>query len=153
MDESMGWYFERFEVGQVFETPSIEITREQIIAFAELTGDRNRLHVDAEFMRASQFGDVIAHGLLVESLGIGLIAGLGVFQGTTIALAQADAGFRGAALPGDRIRVRLEITGARPSRKPDRGVLSRRMEILNQRDELLVECDLTSLMRREPVTA
>lgn len=148
MNESTGWYFEQFEIGQVFETESITVTREQILAFAELTGDRNRLHIDSDFMRSSQFGDIIAHGLLVESLGIGLVAGLGIFQGTTIALAQADASFRGATLPGDQIHVRLEVTGKRESKKSDRGVLNRQMRVLNQRNELLVECDLTSLMRR-----
>jgi len=145
-----GWYFERFEVGTVFKSKSLAITRELIYGFSDLTGDDNRLHTDPEFMLSSEFGDVIAHGLLLESLGIGLVADLGVFQGTTIALLAADCRFVHTAVPGDQIRVELTITNKRLSTKPGRGVLFRTMRVINQRDEVLVESDLVSLMRTAP---
>lgn len=44
------------------------ITREDMIAFSNLTGDRNPLHVDEEFGRESKFGKNIVHGMLVGSL-------------------------------------------------------------------------------------
>lgn len=147
MTRDSGWYFEQFEVGQVFKSRSIEITRDRIAQFAALTGDDNRLHTDREFMRQSKFGDVIAHGLLLEALGIGFIAELGVFQGTTIALLYAECRFRNAAIPGDRMRMELVVTDKRPSSRPGRGVLFRTMRLFNQRSEVLVESDLVSLMR------
>jgi acyl dehydratase len=149
-EQEIGWYFEKFEVGTVFRTRSLAVTRDLISAFAALTGDNNRLHTNAEFMRESEFGDVIAHGLLLESLGIGLIAELGIFQGTTIALLAANCRFAHTAIPGDEIRVQLTVTEKRLSRKPGRGVLFRTMRILNQRDEVLVESELVSLMRTAP---
>jgi acyl dehydratase len=145
-----GWYFEEFEVGMVFESGPIEITREMISSFAELTGDNNRLHVDPEFMRESEFGDVIAHGLLLESLAIGRVADLGIFQGTTLALLSANCQFKHAATPGDQLRIELEISDKRPSSKPGRGVLFRDMRILNQHGHLLVQSELVSLMRTSP---
>jgi acyl dehydratase len=143
------WY-EEFEVGQMFETRPRRIDRETIRAFADLTGDTNPLHTDVEFMRASQQGDVIAHGLLLEAIAIGLIADLGIMEGTTIALAEVSARFLRPVLPGDEIRVIMSIEDKRESSKPDRGVVVRRADILNQRDEVAVSSTLVSIMKRRP---
>jgi 3-oxoacyl-[acyl-carrier protein] reductase len=43
------------------------ITREDILAFAHLTGDHNPLHVDAEFARSTNFQKPVAHGMLLAS--------------------------------------------------------------------------------------
>lgn len=144
----MGMWFEEFEVGQVFETASKRIDREEILAFAELTGDRNPLHTDPEFMRTSKSGDVIAHGLFVQAVAIGLIADLGIMEGTTIALAEVNARFVRPVLPGDEVHVVVTIESTRPSRKPDRGVVVRATEVRNQRDEVTVSSRLVSIMRR-----
>jgi acyl dehydratase len=147
----MGMWFEEFEVGQIFETASREVEREEILAFAELTGDRNPLHTDVEFMRSSAAGDVIAHGLLIESIAIGLIADLGIMEGTTIALAAVEANFLEPVLPGDEIRAVVKIDSTRSSKKPDRGVVVRAVEVRNQRDAVAVSSRLVSVMRRRPV--
>ena len=47
----------------------VEVTQEDIDAFAELTGDHQWIHVDVErAMRESPFGGPIAHGFLTLSL-------------------------------------------------------------------------------------
>lgn len=49
--------------------PIIEITQEMVDQFAELTGDRQWIHVDPErCARESPFGGPIAHGFLTISL-------------------------------------------------------------------------------------
>ena len=40
------------------------ITREQLNRYARASGDANPLHLDAEFAAATQFGGIIAHGML-----------------------------------------------------------------------------------------
>lgn len=49
------------------------ITREDVIAFSNLTGDRNPLHVNEKFGRESEFGRNIVHGMLVGSLFSALV--------------------------------------------------------------------------------
>jgi len=44
------------------------MTQEQVNQFAEVTGDRNFIHVDPERARATSFGGTIAHGYLTLSL-------------------------------------------------------------------------------------
>ena len=44
------------------------MTQEQVNQFAEVTGDRNFIHVDPQRARATAFGGTIAHGYLTLSL-------------------------------------------------------------------------------------
>ncbi len=146
----MGMWFEEFAVGQQFDTEPLVVTRAMILEFAALTGDDNPLHTDGELMKESQFGDIIAHGLLVQSLVIGMIARLGIMEGTTIALAEVTCRFVAPVLVGDRIEASIAISGTRPSRKPDRGVVTRQVETRNQRGTTVMVSTLVSVMRRNP---
>ncbi len=49
-------------------SPAIEVPQQMIDAFAEMTGDRQWIHVDRERADASAMGTTIAHGFLVLSL-------------------------------------------------------------------------------------
>ena len=46
----------------------VEITQEQVNAFADLTGDHQYIHVDPQRARKTMFGGTIAHGYLTLSL-------------------------------------------------------------------------------------
>lgn len=59
--------YEDIKVGGVYEFERV-ITHEDVIKFADLTGDCNPLHVDSVFGEKSQFGKNIAHGMLAASL-------------------------------------------------------------------------------------
>ncbi len=50
--------------GQALQGFSREVTRERISAYADASGDHNPLHLDDEYARTTQFGGVIAHGML-----------------------------------------------------------------------------------------
>ena len=43
------------------------ITQEQIVRYAEASGDHNPIHINEEFAAASQFGGRIAHGMLIAA--------------------------------------------------------------------------------------
>jgi acyl dehydratase len=61
----------------------IEITQDHITQFAELTGDRQWIHVDPERARTGPFGSTVAHGFFTVSLSSGLIFELLTVEGTT----------------------------------------------------------------------
>jgi acyl dehydratase len=48
-------------------------TEEEVFRFADISGDRNPLHLDKDFGEVSIFGQRIVHGMLVASLFSGLI--------------------------------------------------------------------------------
>jgi uncharacterized protein len=61
----------RARVGEEFSPygPEVELTQERIDRFAEVTGDRQWIHLDVErARRESPFGGTIAHGFFVLSL-------------------------------------------------------------------------------------
>src|SRR4030088_96509 len=49
-------------------TMSRVITEHDIALFADISGDRNPIHLDAEYAERSLFGKRIAHGFLIGSL-------------------------------------------------------------------------------------
>ncbi|MDP6526166.1 MAG: SDR family oxidoreductase [Kiritimatiellia bacterium] len=59
--------FSQFTVGQK-TTRSFDITPDAIDRYAELTGDRNPLHMDAEFAREAGFRGRVAHGMYLAGL-------------------------------------------------------------------------------------
>ncbi len=59
--------YEALEVGQSFKVNRV-LTMEDVQMFADLTGDDNPIHVDAEYASATRFGGPIVHGIFL--LGI-----------------------------------------------------------------------------------
>ena len=68
-------YFDDIAVDDCWTSQSRTVTETDVVLFASLTGDLNRLHVDHHFARQTAFGKPIAHGLL----GMAWVAGLGSY--------------------------------------------------------------------------
>jgi acyl dehydratase len=145
----MGLYFEDFSVGNRHSSPRRTITETDIVLFAGLSGDNNPLHTDEVFARSTALGARIAHGALIFSIATGLSARIGYFDGTAIAFASIDEWrFLKPVFINDTIFLRTIVTEVRASRtKPDRGLIQRRMEVVNQQDDI-VQSGLTSVMVR-----
>ncbi|MFW6195331.1 MAG: MaoC family dehydratase [Chloroflexota bacterium] len=56
------------EAGYTLRSITRTITQERINAYAEASGDFNPVHLDEEFARNSQFGQRIAHGMLILAI-------------------------------------------------------------------------------------
>ncbi|GMR23586.1 MAG: MaoC/PaaZ C-terminal domain-containing protein [Acidobacteriota bacterium] len=146
-----GLFYEDFEVGQEIETRGITVTEAHVVAFAGLSGDFNPLHTDETAAAATPFGTRIAHGQLGMILAAGLINQTGVHAGTTLALlGYREWTFLKPILFGDTIRVRVTIENKRETKKTDRGILMRKIEILNQRDEVVQQGNADLMVKRKP---
>lgn len=132
-----GLYLEDLYVGQSWVTPARTITDADLVNFAGLSGDFNPLHTDEEFARRTQFGGRIFHGPGVFSVAIGLESRLGIKEGTAIAFLGMSWSLRHPVRIGDTIRVEQRVAAVRPSRsKPDRGVVTFDVDVVNQTDEI-----------------
>ena len=142
-----GYHLEDFEVGQVFETGERTITAADVAQFAELTGDHNPLHTDADFAAATVYGEPIAHGLLGLSVLVGLFEDEGIFHGTALAFLGIEQWrFNAPIYFGDRLRARMTIDAVRRSRSdPGRGIVTRRYELLDHRGTV-VQDGVTTVM-------
>ena len=61
------YYFEDLSVG-MRETLQKTVLNEDVIGFAELSGDHNPIHLSEHFARKTRFGGRIVHGLYTASL-------------------------------------------------------------------------------------
>ena len=60
-------YFDDISKGMSATVSNI-INERDVVAFAEITGDKNPIHLDADYARASIFGQRVSHGMLVAGL-------------------------------------------------------------------------------------
>jgi len=146
-----GMYWEEWEIGAEFESPARTVTEADIVAFAGLSGDYNPLHVNEEYCRGTIFGGRIAHGPLVYAIAAGLLFQLHLYDDTLIAfLGFESLKFTKPVKPGDTIRARIKVLEKRETSNPDRGVMKRRLEVLNQRGEVVQEGIQAFLLKRRP---
>jgi acyl dehydratase len=152
MTQSKGMFFDDFQVGQRFVSGRRTVTETDVVNFAGLSGDFNPLHTDEVFARETPFGQRIAHGMLGVAIATGLSNQMGIFEGTTIALMKVESNFKAPLFIHDTIHLELEVTDVRTTSKPDRGVLSCRAQVVNQRGEAIVDGPWLLMMRRRPGT-
>lgn len=148
-------YLEDLAAGQVYESPARTITEADVVGFAGLSGDFNPIHTDVEFAKNTVYGQRVVYGLLGLSVLTGLLDRTGLFSGTAIAmLGIRDWRFTAPVFIGDTVRFRLTITEVRRTSRGDRGVVGRRFELLNQRDEVVQQGHIDLMVRaKEPVPA
>lgn len=84
------------------------IDHDAIVAFAEVSGDHNRVHLDEDFAATTMFKTRIAHGMLSASL-ISTVIGMELPGQGTIYLSQT-LNFRAPVKLGDTVTVTVEIT-------------------------------------------
>jgi len=82
-------------------------TEEDVFRFAEISTDRNPLHLDKDFGKASIFGKRIVHGMLAASLFSGLI-GMKLPGEGSIYLGQ-NLKFKAPVAIGEEVTASVEI--------------------------------------------
>ena len=143
----MARFLEDFRVGEEIWTPGRTITETDVVSFAGLSGDYNPAHTDHQFAGENAFGRPIAHGLLALVVSAGLADRDGSLDGTAIALLGVDWQFKKPVFFGDTLRLHITVENTRVTSKPDRGVLSRRVEVVNQRDEVVQTGSFTTMVK------
>ena len=95
-------FIEELSLGQSAETTKT-ITQKDIEMFAEVSGDHNPVHLDADFAAATAFKGIIAHGMLSASF-ISAILGTTMPGKGTIYMGQ-NLKFLAPVRPGDVVRT------------------------------------------------
>ena len=147
-----GLYFEEFSVGQIFDHPIRRtVTEADNVFFTTMTHNPAALHLDAEYMKTTEFGKPLVNSCLT----LGFMVGISVndtTHGTTVAnLGWDEVRFPKPLFHGDTIRVETEVLSVRDSRsRPANGIVVLAHRAYNQRDELVGECKRSALMLRKP---
>jgi acyl dehydratase len=145
-------YYEDWVKGDEFVTPARTMTETDLVIFAGLTGDYNELHTNETFMKESQFGKRIGHGLLGLAVSHGLLFRTGFLEGTVLAFLDVESWkFMAPFFIGDTLRVKFRVHEAKASKsKPDRGIVKLYLELMNQDDKLIQSGYKTLMIKRKP---
>ncbi|HEX2990113.1 MAG TPA: MaoC/PaaZ C-terminal domain-containing protein [Anaerolineales bacterium] len=147
----MGLYFEDFTVGQTLDTQKRTVSEDDIMAFARLTGDDNRIHTDPEFSKTTPFGRQIAHGLLGLSIASGLAWQTGILDGTVLAFREVkEWKFVKPVFIGDTLYVEMEVQETKALPRIGGGAVTISLEVKNQSDEVCHRGQWTVLMLSKP---
>lgn len=146
----IGLYFEELTLGQEITSPARTITESDVVQFAGLSGDYNPLHTDAEFAKATPFGQRIAHGLLGLSVASGLAARAGFIEGTALAFTGLTWKFKSPVLFGDTIHMIARVNKLRALPSMGGGMAVFEITLRNQRGETVQEGEWTLLMKGRP---
>ena len=146
-----GLYFEEFSIGQTFDHAIRRtVTETDNVLLTTMTHNPAALHLDAEYMKTTEFGRPLINSCLTLSLMVGISVG-----DTTNRKAVANLGWDEVRFPkplfcGDTIRVETEVLELRDSRsRPDNGIVVFAHRAFNQDDDLVGECKRSALMLRK----
>jgi acyl dehydratase len=113
-----------------------QVSRDQITAYAEASGDRNPIHIDDAAARAAGLPGVIAHGML----GMAQLANFVVaYAGDHRRLRRLRCRFSGMVLPGDTITFTGRVVGE------EEGLLRLELDAANQKGERVLTKALAEL--------
>ncbi|NBD30503.1 MAG: (R)-hydratase [Alphaproteobacteria bacterium] len=105
---------EDIEIGMV-RSLSKTITDQDIEMFAEVSTDRNPVHLDDDYARDTIFEGRIAHGMLTAGL-VSAVIGEQLPGHGTVYLGQTMK-FLGPVRPGDRVTAEVEVTEIEPAKR------------------------------------
>jgi len=132
-------YFEDVEEGQVRDLGTFQLSRDEIVEFAERF-DPQPIHTDEEAAEASVFGGLIASGWHTASACMRLIVdGLLIDAASMGAIGVDELRWTAPVRPGQTITVRNEVLETRESEsRDDRGYVRNRTVGVNEEGEEVV---------------
>ncbi|OAN56631.1 MULTISPECIES: MaoC family dehydratase [unclassified Sphingobium] len=144
-----GRHFDQWMIGDtVAHDIRRTVTETDNLLFTTMTHNPQPLHLDAEFAKASEFGQILVNGTFTFALMIGLSVG-----DTTLGTLVANLGYDKLVMPkpvfiGDTLRCETEVTDLKPSKsRPGAGIVTFTHRLLNQRDEVVCQCLRMALLQ------
>ena len=98
--------------GNIMPVVAKTITQKQLQGYAQASGDYNPLHLDPEFAATTQFGGIIAHGMLTLAFVSELMATR--FGRAWLETGSLKVRFQGAANLGDQVEAWGQVTNEEP---------------------------------------
>ena len=149
-------YLEDYEPGEIYTYGRVELDEASIVAFARLY-DPQPFHIDPAAAATGMYGGLIASGWQTVAVTMRMLVDHVISPASSLGSPGCDElRWLKPVRPGDSLAVRIEILSTRRSRsKPDRGLVSNQLEVLNQRDEVVMTLKTVLLLRArhpEPTT-
>ena len=145
-----GVLFDDYKIGATYKTLGRTVSETDIVNFVNLGGFTEPLFMDMEYVaKESVFGRRAAPGAMTFALSEGLCMQTGLIHGTGMAWLGGEVKVVAPVLAGDTIYVEIEIVDKRETKKPDRGIVTYKHRVLNQRGETVMELKLQRMIKRK----
>lgn len=145
-------YYEDYRSDTRFETGGRTITEADLVNFVGVSGMFESLFIDAESLRDTPYRGRLIPGALTYSVAEGLLIQTGVLRERGVAFLGAEISVSAPVYVGDTLKVAVELVESRPTRRNDRGLVTTRHHISNQRGEEVMTYTATRLIRRRDAT-
>jgi acyl dehydratase len=132
-------FFEDYQLGDKRVTLGRTITETDFVVHAGHTGDFFPHHLDAEWCKTQSFGQRIAHGTMVFSIGIGLTAS--EINPEAFSKGYDRLRFVKPVFIGNTIHSEVTISAKEEGKKPGYGTVTEHVEVLNEHGEVVLACD------------
>ena len=134
----LGFYYEDLPIGRKFQTIGRTVTDADITNFINTTGMVETMFTDLEFLKTdSDIKGRVSPGALVYTFAEGLLV-QSTMQHTGFAFLNMELNIHSPTFAGDTIHVECEVTEARLTSRPGRGLVRTRNEIVNQKNETVL---------------
>lgn len=147
-----GLWFDDLTVGQTFQhAVRRTVTETDNLLFSTLTHNPAQLHLDAEYMKDSDYGQILVNSTFTLGLMVGVSVG-DTTHGTAVAnLGWDEVRFPAPVFIGDTLHVETEVIDLRDSKsRPNAGIVTFLHCAYNQRNELVASCKRSGLQRKKP---
>ena len=145
-----GVLFDDYKIGATYKTLGRTVSETDIVNFVNLGGFTEPLFMDMEYVaKESVFGRRAAPGVMTFALSEGLCMQTGLIHGTGMAWLGGEVKVTAPVLEGDTIYVEIEIVDKRETKKPDRGIVTYKHRVRNQRGETVMELTLQRMIKRK----
>ena len=144
-------YFDDLRVGDAFESETVTLSEEKIVAFAR-DYDPQPMHLDKTWADAGPYGGLIASGFQTAALAFKLIWDTGLMSGSNIIGAGMDkVRWYKPVKAGTPLKARVEVLALRDSKsKPDRGLVTWGFSLIDGDGELLVSYEDIAFLKKRP---
>jgi acyl dehydratase len=151
----LGFTWEQLSAGQRFRTLNRTVTETDLVMFTGVTGMLEVIFTDQTF--GAERGAVQGR-FVPAALTYSLIEGLlcqSMIQGTGLAMLELKQKIVAPVRVGDTVHAEIEVTSVRPTSKGNRGIVVSRIEVKNQRDDVVMTYEATRMLagRNEVPTA
>jgi acyl dehydratase len=142
--------FAEFHTGQVIEAGPYLVTEAEVLQFANAY-DPQWFHTDAQAAAEGPFGGLIASGWHTGAIAMRLVTDAALAGSESFASpGLAHLKWPNPVRPGDALRLVADVIEARRSDKRSTlGILRWRWRLFNQREQLVLDLEATSLFKLE----
>jgi len=134
-----GRTWEEMPVGFAFRTGGRTISETDLISFISLTGMIEPLFYDERVSLDLGYTGRLVPGMQTFCYAEGLVIQTGSIHGTGMAHMHCEIDIKAPVYVGDTISVVVEVTEQRAASKGNRGIITTRNTVYNQRGETVME--------------